>query len=236
MTDFSAPFVAMFESLGMGPTFSKGRRAAKAGHVRSLTISSSLVVGRVRTADLGVGHRTRIAVRAYGASEWARIEQVLAAEARYAADLLAGRMPADITTIFARLDLPLLPEFVGDVAMDCDCQGWPMPCSHLAATCYALARAFDTDPFGILAWRGRSRDELLLRLRDLRGGARATPARAAAADLDVAGFWGTPPGPAAPTHAVPRTDALLDELGPLIVDGVDVTALLRPAYRAMGSR
>ena len=45
--------------------------------------------------------------------------------------------------------------------MDCTCERWPMPCTHLAATCYALAQSFETDPFGVFAWRGRGRDELL---------------------------------------------------------------------------
>jgi len=40
-----------------------------------------------------------------------------------------------------------------------------VPCKHLAAVCYVLAEAFDDDPFGMLAWRGRGRDELLAVLR-----------------------------------------------------------------------
>ena len=43
-----------------------------------------------------------------------------------------------------------------------------MPCKHLAATFYLLAEAFDDDPFLILRWRGREREALLGRLRELR--------------------------------------------------------------------
>ena len=43
-----------------------------------------------------------------------------------------------------------------------------MPCKHLAATFYLLAEAFDDDPFLILRWRGRDRETLLGRLRELR--------------------------------------------------------------------
>jgi uncharacterized Zn finger protein len=39
-----------------------------------------------------------------------------------------------------------------------------VPCKHLAATFYLLAEAFDTDPFQLLLWRGRSRDALLAHL------------------------------------------------------------------------
>ena len=151
-------FLGMFESLRMGPTFARGRRDERAGHVRSLTISSSLVVAQVRGPDDPRAFRSRIAVRAFGAAEWARVEDDLAAQARFVADLLAGRMPAGHRRrCSSAAGLSLLPLSLDEVAMDCTCERWPMPCTHLAATCYALARSFEEDPFGVFAWRGRSR-------------------------------------------------------------------------------
>ncbi|MEV6600913.1 hypothetical protein AB0M36_29310 [Actinoplanes sp. NPDC051346] len=244
MTDrYSAPFVAMFEALRMAPTFARGRRDARAGHVRSLTISSSLVVAQVRGPEDTHAFRARIAVRAFGASEWARVEGELAAQARYVADLLAGRMPDDIDDVFAAAGLTLLPLSLDEVAMDCGCERWPMPCVHLAATCYALAASFETDPFGVFAWRGRGRDELLIRLSDLRGtsvheaDAAPEPREPATAGLgDPADFWGTgtPPAPA-PSPAATRADLLLDQLDPpaLSYGGVPLAELLRPAYLAL---
>jgi uncharacterized Zn finger protein len=248
VTEFSRPFVEMFEALRIAPTMARGRRDARAGHVRSLTISSSLVVARVRGPDDPAAHRARIAVRAFGAAEWARVEDDLASQARYAADLLAGRMPAGIETVFARAGLALLPLSLDEIAMDCTCQGRPAPCAHLAAACHALAASFDADPFGLFAWRGRPRDELLLRLRQLRGAA-AVDAMSASAEVpdaglgDLADFWGTgtpvapPPSAVSRPDAAPRPDALLDQLDPppLTVDGEPVTELLRPAYRALRS-
>jgi uncharacterized Zn finger protein len=245
---FSGPFVAMFEALRMAPTFARGRRDARAGHVRSLTISSSLVVAQVRGPDDDAAHRARIAVRAFGAAEWARVEGDLGAQARYVADLLAGRMPDDIDAVFAGAGLSLLPLSIGEVAMDCTCERWPMPCVHLAATCYALARSFDTDPFGVFAWRGRARDELLLHLRRLRSAASAEPDATSvraepeqAALGEIADFWdgGTPsaapPAPLAP-HVPDRPDALLDQLDPppLALGDRSLVELLRPAYRLLG--
>ena len=49
--------------------------------------------------------------------------------------------------------------------MNCNCPDWGVPCKHLAAVCYVLAEAFDDDPFAMLAWRGKGRDELLAALR-----------------------------------------------------------------------
>ena len=251
MSDYSAPFVAMFESLGMAARFQRGRRDARAGHVRHLTISSSLVVAQVRGPDEPLAHRARIATRAFGAAEWARIEDELAAEARHVADLLAGRMPDDIDAAVARAGLQLLPLSIADVAMDCTCERWPTPCAHLAAACYALARSFDTDPFGVLAWRGRGRDELLDRLQQLRGVATASAPVPVAAPvgLDLDTFWDGTPGTGPPAAAAApfvvggapgvarHPDALLDQLAapPLAVNGRPVVDLLRPAYRALGA-
>ena len=244
MTDrFSASFVAMFEALRMAPTFARGRRDARAGHVRSLSVSSSLVTAHVRGPDDTHAFRSRIAVRAFGAAEWARIEDDLAAQARYVADLLAGRMPEGIEEVFRRAGLTLLPLGLDEVAMDCSCERWPMPCIHLAATCYALADSFETDPFGVFAWRGRGREELLTRLSQLRGAAAhdipaiEVPAEQRSAALgDPADFWGTgTPAAPPPQQPLARPDLLLDQLDtpPLRYGGVSLTELLRPAYLAL---
>lgn len=241
MTDFSRPFLDMVEALRMGPTFAGGRRAARAGHVRGLTVSSSLAAASVRGPDEPAAHRARIAVRAFGAAEWSRVESALVAQARFAADLLAGRMPAGIETVFAGAGLNLLPLSLDEIAMDCTCGHRPMPCVHVAAACYALAASFDTDPFGAFAWRGRPRDELLLRLGRLRGAA-ATPTPAGPGDADlgeVADFWGTGTASARPypADAGIRADALLDQVDPppLTAGGRPLIELLRPAYHAFAS-
>ena len=62
--------------------------------------------------------------------------------------------------------------------MRCSCPDWGVPCKHLAAVCYVLAEEFDRDPFGLLAWRGRGREDLLAALRQLQGAARAARPRA----------------------------------------------------------
>jgi uncharacterized Zn finger protein len=244
VTDFSRPFLDMVEALRMSATFAGGRRAARAGHVRTLTVASSLAAASVRGPDEPAAHRARIAVRAFGAAEWSRVEAALVTEAGFTADLLAGRMPAGIRAIFARSGISLLPLSLDEIAMDCTCGHRPMPCVHVAATCYALAASFDTDPFGAFAWRGRPRDELLLRLRRLRGAAAvdamSTPAGPGDADLgEVADFWGTGTAPARPYPVVSRVraDALLDQVDPppLTAAGRPLTEALRPAYRALAS-
>jgi hypothetical protein len=182
-----------------------------------------------------------------------RLNRIERARARaiYAARLLAGQLPDDIDRLLADLGLSLFPDSLADLAMDCTCSDRQVPCRHLTATCYALAQSFDEDPFGILAWRGRGRDELLglLRLRRVERGRGSNTDPDTDGDAPSApaapgpGFWTAGPRRAAPPGATPagvpggvrRPDALLDQLDPprLTAGRYEVLDLLRPAYQAI---
>jgi uncharacterized Zn finger protein len=227
---WSRDFVAMLEALRMPAQFQAGRRFHRAGHVRSLTISTSLAMAVVWDDD-GQTYRTKVAVRAFSEPDWRRVERALAGQAIHAARLLSGQLPDDLDRVLAGFGLSLFPQELEEVALDCTCPTWQVPCRHLTATWYAMAESFDTDPFGILAWRGRGRDELLDRLRVLR----SLPAVQIPAPT-AGGFWSAGPRLAPrPEGPAPRPDAVLDQLGPLEQAGGqhDVVELLRAAYRAM---
>ena len=72
-------------------------------------------------------------------------------------------MPHEIVDVFDELGAAALP--VHELDMNCCCPDWGVPCKHASAVLYVLAEAFDDDPFLVLAWRGRGRDELLDALR-----------------------------------------------------------------------
>jgi hypothetical protein len=111
-----------------------------------------------------------------------------------------------------------------------------VPCRHLTATFYALADSFDQDPFGILTWRGRGREELLDHLRVLRS--QPEPENNQAAVEKPRGFWTAGPRLALPPQGPHgRPDAVLDLLEPLDLTAgrYQVTDLLRRAYRVMAS-
>jgi uncharacterized Zn finger protein len=240
VNSWSERFLGMLESLRAPAQFQQGRRYARSGQVRSLAISSSLVTGLVVDDD-GQTYRARIAARAFSAADWHRIEQALAAEAGHAARLLSGQLPEELDRILTGYGLSLFPEQLSDIAVECTCPSWQTPCAHLAATCYALAAAFDADPFAILAWRGRGRDELLDSLHSLRiqtTGHAASAGRAPHPPPPVAGFWTAGPRLAIPDPVpgtVRRPDALLDQLDPLGLTAgrFDVVDLLRAAYRLL---
>jgi uncharacterized Zn finger protein len=254
-TWWSRRFIEVLESFGMGGRLLRGKNYARAGQVLSMSLSTSVVVAQVQ-GSRPEPYRVRIAVKAFSAPEWARIEEALAQQAIFAAKLLAGEMPTDIEDVFTHLGLRLFPGTMRELSMDCSCPDWEVPCKHLAATCYLLAESFDADPFEILAWRGRSRQDLLDRLRRLRdrardGGARDATAHGRAVEDtgqdtvpladNLADFWLAGPQPdqnlvdEPSTQPANRPDALLDRLDPPRIGVGDhgLVDLLRPAYRAI---
>lgn len=238
-TWWSRRFIEVLESFGMGGRLTRGRNYARQGQVLSLSLSTSMVIALVQ-GSRPTPYKTRIAIKSFTGQEWQRIEHALAGKALYAAKLLAGEMPADIETLFASLGLRLFPATQRELTMDCSCPDWEVPCKHLAATCYLLAESFDNDPFEILAWRGRSREDLLDRLRALRGTVRSTVVREEAPPLTrcLDTFWQRQTTSnlhfGDPTAAV-RTDAVLDQLDgvPITVGGESLAGLLRPAYLSL---
>jgi len=241
---WSRRFIEVLESLGLGGRLDRGRHYARAGQVLSMTVSTSIVMAQVQ-GSRPEPYKVRIGVKAFTGAEWSTVERAMAAQALYAAKLLAGEMPSDIENLFAELDLRLFPQSLDEISMDCSCPDWEVPCKHLAAVSYLLAESFDQDPFQILAWRGRARQPLLERLHDLRGRAITGPVgtemelpaddTAPLADC-LDSFWVA--GPIAVSRApVPdlAPDAVLDTLQPLDVSvrGTPVVDALRPMYRAM---
>jgi uncharacterized Zn finger protein len=253
---WSGRFVAILESLGMGPRLGRGRAYARAGQVLELRVAAGAVSARVQ-GSRARPYRVGVGLARFGEADWARVESALAARALYSAKLLAGEMPREIEEVFESCGLSLFPERAQDLAMSCSCPDWAVPCKHIAATFYLLAEAFDADPFLILAWRGRARDDLLARLRALRAltgsGAGSDDAERpgeerrfglAAEDPPLAEqldrFW-TSGGDLAAARAAAAPagapDVRVRQLDPSPIElrGRDLRALLAPAYHTMAA-
>jgi len=164
---WSRRFLDVLESFALGTRLTRGRAYARKGQVISLEV----VRGEVRAEVQGSRakpYKVRIGLAPFPELVWARVEIALAEQALPSAKLLAGEVPPELEEIFAAAGAPLFPGAVRDLDQRCSCPDGEVPCKHLAATFYLLAESFDADPFLILRWRGRDRDELLTRLRALR--------------------------------------------------------------------
>jgi uncharacterized Zn finger protein len=158
---WSRRFVDILEQICDGGRLARGRTYARKGQVIDFTMTPGRVVGRVQGSRPDP-YEVTLKIEAYDEAQWTGVSTALAAQALYRAALLAGEMPHEIVDVFDGLKLPLFPS---RIEMLCSCPDWSIPCKHASAVLYVLAEAFDDDPFLVLAWRGRGREELLAALR-----------------------------------------------------------------------
>jgi len=237
-TWWSGRFIAVLEAIIVGGRLERGRNYARRGQVLSLEVTAGLVTALVQGSRVQP-YRVRIGLDAFGSPEWDAAERALAASAWYSAKLLAGEMPEDIEDVFAELGLALFPASAAELSMYCSCPDWEVPCKHIAAVFYLLAEAFDDDPFSILAWRGRGRDDFLAGLHAARGGAPVASDLPGGVPLsDCLGSFFAPPAPLPVTSPPAASSAsVLDQVPPLALAlrGQPLTGLLRPAYESFGA-
>lgn len=257
---WSRRFLEVLESFALGTRLTRGRSYARAGQVLRLEVTPGEVTAAVQ-GSRPRPYEVRITLAPFPATLWSRVEEELAAQAFFSARLLAGDLPAELEELFITAGAPLFPAGLAELGQWCSCPDGAVPCKHLAATFYLLAEAFDADPFALLHWRGRGRDELLDRLRVRRGGAAAVPERSDSDEVSsapvtgaarsVAGlppasladavdrFWSSPvPLPDRPPTLVTGTELLLRQLGAPApaIGGPGLVERLRRAYRRLGEQ
>lgn len=255
---WSKRFIEVLESFAIGTRLTRGRAYARKGQVIDLLLAPGVVTAKVQGSRVRP-YSVQIRLAPFDEATWAAVDAALAAQAIHTAALLAGELPPELEGVFADAGARLFPGAVKQLEMSCSCPDWGMPCKHLAATFYLLAERFDDDPFEILHWRGRPREELLGRVRRLRssGSDRAGEALDASAGDDaspeVAGaaqaladlpdhpvspalYWASPvPLPPAPIPIDAPSDLLLRQLPdpPADLGGERLATYLRHVYAAL---
>ncbi|XXY49113.1 hypothetical protein WME91_54810 [Sorangium sp. So ce269] len=159
----------------------RGRTYARAGRTHDLEVKPGLVVARV-TGSQPKPYKVILTLARLDDTTWAKAIAAMAKRAKFAAELLAGRMPDDIDSAFQNAGASLFPERPEDLTTACSCPDWVNPCKHVAATHYVLGEALDKDPFLLFELRGRTREQVIEALRAARAAApgKRTGAREAA--------------------------------------------------------
>lgn len=167
---WSRKFVDVLESYGRSNRLQRGKRYARRGQVLNIEVTPGTVEAPVQ-GSRSSPYTVTIGGDALDNEQWEKVIGAMAERAAFTARLLAGEMPADIEEAFEEADATLFPDRLRDMHTTCTCPDSANPCKHIAAVLYILAEKFDDDPFLILRWRGRSREQLLDELRALRSDA-----------------------------------------------------------------
>jgi uncharacterized Zn finger protein len=247
-------FLARLAALGWEDALADGRVVALSGAVTSLEIGRAGARADVKAAD---GHleETSLSLLPIGTVARRRVLKAMSARARFAADLLAGRLPEDVEGAFQGTGHTLLPVDASDVVFRCSCAEVPGPCAHTGALAVLLGDRLQDDPFLVFLLRGVPREELLEGLQR----ARTRPERRSgsdAADPAAPRNAADPPEPL-PRHVLERPElfyrpgepvaalrgsyappdhpeAVLTRLGPPPFKDPEASRLLVDLHRAIG--
>lgn len=156
-------------SYGYSTRLSRGKTYARAGRVHDLVVRAGTVEARV-TGSRPKPYEVRIRLMKLDDMVWKKALGVMAAKAKFSAELLDGSMPHDIESAFRDTGTTLFPVRARDLAAECSCPDGANPCKHAAAVHYVLGDALDRDPFLLFELRGRTKEQVLDGLRAARAG------------------------------------------------------------------
>jgi len=240
---WSNRFVEVLESYGLGGRMQRGRSYARKGQVLDLEIRPSVISAQVQ-GSRPQPYRVFLELRPPTDAQWEAIERAMATKVGFAAHLLAGEVPPELEAVFREAGVELFPRRWSELRTDCNCPDWGDPCKHIAAVLYVFADQLDADPWLLIEWRGRARDDLL-------GAFDGVPE---VAGDEIAPWWPFGPGPlpdvpapapargpgpadASATELLTTGSRVLDRLGEidLEVAGRRIREVLQPAYDRLGA-
>lgn len=163
-TWWSRRFVEVLESYGLGTRMQRGRRYARSGQVLSLDVHAATIAAQVQ-GSRRTPYLVTVSLPQPTPAQWQAIDAAMRAKVGFVARLLAGEVPADLEEVFRAAGVALFPGTWKELRARCSCPDWENPCKHIAAVLYVFADQLDTDPWLLLAWRGRTREEILDPLR-----------------------------------------------------------------------
>jgi len=157
-------WIAAMENLVSAPRLARGKYYARQGQVISIDEDKEGITALVQ-GSRPKPYRVTIRLTHLTNAQWSKVLNVLADQAIFAAQLLAGEMPANIEEAFASAGVSLFPQTHHDLITSCSCPDKANPCKHIAAVHYILGERFDEDPFLLFRMRGRSQEQILTSLR-----------------------------------------------------------------------
>ncbi|HEY9769602.1 MAG TPA: SWIM zinc finger family protein [Coleofasciculaceae cyanobacterium] len=145
----------------------RGRSYAREGNVLNMEFTDSRAKAVVQGSD-AEPYRVSLSLDSFSNEDWDFVITKMSEKAVFSAQLLAGEMPETIEAVFTASGLSLFPFTLNEVRSRCSCPDKANPCKHIAAVYYQLGDRFSEDPFIIFQLRGRTKNQIIERLRQIR--------------------------------------------------------------------
>ncbi len=184
-------WIEVLERIGFTQRLARARNYARQGNVLSLEFKGAKVLSRVQ-GTAPEPYEVSLSLDPFSDEQWSYVIESMAERAIFSAKLLAGEMPQNIQDVFTANGLSLFPFNKFDIHSRCTCPDPANPCKHIGAVYYLLGDRFSEDPFVLFQLRGRSKEEIIAALRQIRSGGEVTvaePVVRPVTPLAIDRFW-----------------------------------------------
>ena len=164
---WSQRWLDLLDSYRFKKRLERARNYSRQGNVLSIKFKAAKVLARVQGSEVEP-YKVSLSLDAFTEEEWGYVVETMSQKALFAAKLLAGEMPQNIEEVFISNGLSLFPFTLGDVHGKCSCPDQVVPCKHIGAVYYQLGDRFSEDPFVLFQLRGRTKEQIISDLRQLR--------------------------------------------------------------------
>ncbi|BAY32472.1 zinc finger SWIM domain-containing protein [Nostoc carneum NIES-2107] len=164
---WSQRWLDLLDSYRFKKRLERARNYSRQGNVLSIEFKGAKVLARVQGSE-PEPYKVSLSLDPFSDEEWSYVIETMSKKATFAAKLLAGEMPQNIEEVFTANGLSLFPFTLSDVRSKCSCPDKANPCKHVGAVYYQLGDRFSEDPFVLFKLRGRTKEQIISDLRQLR--------------------------------------------------------------------
>jgi uncharacterized Zn finger protein len=164
---WSQRWLDLLDSYRFKKRLERARTYARQGNVLSIEFKGEKVLAKVQGSEVEP-YKVSLSLDPFSDEEWGYVIETMSKRSIFAAKLLAGEMPQNIEDVFTRNGLSLFPFTLSDVHSKCSCPDKVNPCKHVGAIYYQLGDRFSEDPFVLFQLRGRTKEQIISDLRQLR--------------------------------------------------------------------
>jgi uncharacterized Zn finger protein len=164
---WSQRWLDLLDSYRFKKRLERARNYSRQGNVLSIKFKAAKVLARVQGSEVEP-YKVSLSLDAFSDEEWGYVVETMSQKAIFAAKLLAGEMPQNIEEVFISNGLSLFPFTLTDIHSKCSCPDQVVPCKHIGAVYYQLGDHFSEDPFVLFQLRGRTKEQIISDLRQLR--------------------------------------------------------------------
>ncbi len=165
---WSQKWLELLDSYRFKKRLERARNYSRQGNVLNIEFKGAKVLARVQGSEPDP-YKVSLSIDNFSEEEWGYVIETMSQRAIFAAKLLAGEMPQNIEEVFTSNGLSLFPFTLSDVHSKCSCPDKANPCKHIGAVYYQLGDRFSEDPFVLFQLRGRTKEQIISDLRQLRG-------------------------------------------------------------------